>query len=161
MPKRLKRFDAESVRVAWDVAADAYVQGQETGKDYYRYAFFGPEHVSMCGPLSGSRVLDLGCGSGYFAREMARGGAEVTAVDVSPQMLMHARRLEAEQPLGIKYLESDAAQLGDLVAPASFEMVTSCLALQDMPDVPGVLDQARRALRPGGRLVVSITHLPI
>jgi SAM-dependent methyltransferase len=89
---------------------------------------------------------------------MARKGAEVTAVDVSPEMLRHAERLEAEQPLGITYIESDAARLGDIVTPASFDMVTSCLALQDMPDVPEVLGQARRALRPGGRLVVSITH---
>jgi len=153
-----EHFDSDSVRASWDAAADAYAEGQAAGRDYYRYEFFGPQHVSLCGDVEGLSVLDLGCGSGYFAREMALAGASVTAVDISPRMLEHARRIEADTPLGITYLESDAASIGRFVPEGRFDLVTSCMALQDMPGVPGVLQEAHRALRDGGRLVVSIAH---
>ncbi len=158
MPEPAARFDAASARDAWDRAADAYAHGQTSGRDYYRYEFLGPQQVALCGGVAGLRVLDVGCGSGYFAREMAKRGALVTGVDLSPRMLEHARREEAAAPLGIEYLEGDAAEVVGRLDPASFDMATSCVALQDMADVPGVLRGVHAALRPGGRFVASITH---
>ena len=69
MPKPAARFDAESVRDSWDHAAGAYAHGQASGCDYYRYEFFGPAQLTLCGEVRGMRVLDVGCGNGYFARE--------------------------------------------------------------------------------------------
>jgi len=158
MPDRSERFDAESVRDEWDAAADAYAEGQATGRDYYRLAFFGPAQVALCGEVRGLRLLDVGCGTGYFAREMARRGALVTAMDLSPGMLRHARQAETDAPLGIRYLNGDAARLHECVGGESFDMATSCLALQDMPDIPKVLRSIHAVLVPGGRLVASIAH---
>src|SRR5512132_390308 len=95
------RFDPDSVQESWDLAADAYAAGQASGRDYYRYEFFGPAQVAICGDVRGLRLLDVGCGSGYFAREMAKLGARVTGIDISPRMIEHARQLESESPLGI------------------------------------------------------------
>ncbi len=158
MPEPGRNFDAESARASWDAAADPYGSGQAAGRDYYRYEFFGPAHIELCGDVSGLRLLDLGCGNGYFAREMAERGATVTGVDISPRMIERARRLEDETPLGIEYRVRDAAALGDSFADGSFDVVTSCMALQDMPDIPGVLGEAARVLVSGGRLVASIVH---
>jgi ubiquinone/menaquinone biosynthesis C-methylase UbiE len=158
MPKDLAEFDAALARTAWDVAADAYEHGQASGRDYYRHEFFGPVQAAMCGDVGGIRLLDLGCGTGYFAREMARRGARVTGVDIAPRMIEHATRYEAASPLGVEYRVGDAAEIATWFPAASFDMVTSCMALQDMPDVPAVLRAAHAVLRPGGRLVVSITH---
>ncbi len=152
------RFDAKSARESWDAAADPYTEGQATGRDYYRFEFFGPAHAELCGDVSGLRVLDLGCGNGYFARELARRGARVTGVDIAPRMIEHARRSEVHRPLGVEYVVSDAASLEDHFGDRAFDMVTSCLALQDMPDPAGALREAARVLRPGGRLVASIAH---
>lgn len=157
-PEGPERFDAESVREAWDLAADAYAQGQSSGRDYYRYEFFGPVQVAMCGEVRGMRVLDVGCGSGYFAQEMARLGARVTGIDISPRMIEHARREEEAAPLGIDYHVCDAVETGARFAAGSFDMATSCMALQDMPDVPTVLRGVAETLRPGGRLVASVVH---
>ena len=158
MPEPSQKFDAESVRAEWDAAADAYADGQATGRDYYRFEFFGPAQVALCGDVRGRRLLDVGCGTGYFAREMALRGARVTALDVSPGMLAHAQSLEANTPLGIRYLNGDAARLQDYVGASSFDMATSCLALQDMPDIANVLRSIHDVLVPGGRLVASIAH---
>src|SRR5262245_8040981 len=83
MPKPAVRFDAESVRASWDHAADAYAQGQASGSDYYRYEFFGPAQVALCGEVRGMSILDVGCGNGSFARAVARRGARVTGIDLS------------------------------------------------------------------------------
>ncbi|HXX85202.1 MAG TPA: class I SAM-dependent methyltransferase [Casimicrobiaceae bacterium] len=158
MPEPAERFDADSVREEWDTAANAYAEGQATGRDYCRLEFFGPAQVALCGEVQGLRLLDVGCGTGYFAREMARRGATVTAVDLSPAMLAHARDLESTAPLGIRYLDGDAARLSEYLAPGSFDIATSCLALQDMPDIPRVLRSVHAALAPGGGFIASIAH---
>jgi SAM-dependent methyltransferase len=158
MPKPAREFDAASVRKAWDGAADAYAEGQASGRDYYRFEFFGPAQVALCGEVQGLRVLDVGCGTGYFSREMARRGAIVTGADLSPAMLAHAREAEAKAPLGIRYVDADAARLGERFPAESFDLATSCLALQDMPDIPAALRAIHGRLAPGGRLVASIAH---
>jgi len=158
MPIPGEPLDDGAVRNSWDAAADAYAEGQRSGLDYYRLEFFGPMHVELCGDVDGLRVLDVGCGSGYFAREMARRGAAVAGIDISRRMIDHAERHEAEEPLGIRYLVDDAARLRERFPPASFDLATSCLALQDMPAIPEVLGAIHSVVRPGGGLVASITH---
>lgn len=158
MPERPERFDAGAVREAWDRAADAYAEGQASGRDFYRYEFLGPAQVAVCGEVEGARLLDVGCGSGYLARELARRGAHVVGVDISRRMIEHARHHEAVAPLGVEYDVGDAAALATRFAAESFDLATSCVALQDMPDVPSVLGGVRSLLRPGGRFVASITH---
>ena len=152
------KLDADSVRAAWDRAANAYVSGQSSGRDYYRGDFFGPIQAALCGDVADLGLLDVGCGSGYFAREMARRGARVTAIDISPRMIEHARRLEALTPLSIAYEVLDAAQIATVWPAGSFDMATSCVALQDMANVDRVLSAVHDVLRPGGRFVASITH---
>jgi SAM-dependent methyltransferase len=158
MPKPAARFDAESVRDSWDHAAGTYAQGQASGCDYYRYEFFGPAQLALCGEVRGMGVLDVGCGAGYFAREVARRGARVTGIDISPRMIEHAKQQGSTGSLGIEYHVLDAAQLPAGFSPQSFDMATSCMALQDMPSVDKVLRGVYGLLRPGGRFVASITH---
>ena len=158
MPTRRPKLDPTSVCASWDRAADAWEQGQASGRDYYRHEFFGPIQATMCGDVGGMRLLDVGCGSGYFAREMARRGARVTGIDIAPRMIEHARRHEASAPLGVEYRVSDAVQIGTSFAAASFDIATSCMALQDMADIPGVFRAVHAVLKPRGRFVASITH---
>jgi SAM-dependent methyltransferase len=147
-------FDADAVRASWDFAADAYATCQANGVDHYRYEFFGPAQIAMCGDVAGKQLLDIGCGAGYFSRAMAERGAIVTAVDISPKMIEHAIAAGGD----IAYEALDAAAIADRFPHASFDIVTSCLALQDMPEPPRVLAAVRSVLRPGGRFVFSIEH---
>jgi SAM-dependent methyltransferase len=146
------------VQAEWDAAADAYAKGQADGRDIDRFEVFGPAHADLCGAVDGLRLLDVGCGAGYFAREMARRGAAVTGIDLSPAMLEHALRLEREAPLGIRYLRGGGTDLPAVVGDLGYDIVTACLALQDMPEAPRAIASIASVLKPGGRLILSIAH---
>ncbi|HEY4132585.1 MAG TPA: class I SAM-dependent methyltransferase, partial [Gemmatimonadaceae bacterium] len=158
MSDQTPRFDSATVASQWDLAAPGYADGQARGLDFYRYEFFGPALVELCGDVKDAVLLDIGCGTGYFSREMARAGARVTGVDVSPRMIEQACAIESAGPLGIEYVVCDALQLESRFAMESIAVATSCLALQDIQNVRDVFPAVHRLLVPGGRFVFSITH---
>ena len=148
----------ERVRRAWDEAAASWEDFVESGKDWYRLGLHGPALLRACGEVKGLRVLDLGCGQGYFTRLLAQAGARVTGIDLSGQQIANALRHEQEQPLGCEYFVLDAARAAERWPEPSFDLVTACMALDDMPDPGIVLQVARRLLKPGGRCVFSAVH---
>jgi 2-polyprenyl-3-methyl-5-hydroxy-6-metoxy-1,4-benzoquinol methylase len=150
-------IDAELARTCWDDAALAWDDFVEHG-DYYRSELHGPALLDACGDLAGRDVLDLGCGQGWFTRRLAGRGARVTGVDWSPRLIERARRYEADAPQGARYAVLDAAQVDAHFAPASFDLVTGCMSLMDMPAPGAALAAARALVRPGGRIVMSVTH---
>jgi len=105
--------------------------------------------------MRGLRVLDLGCGFGWFCRwARTQGAAEVLGIDISEKMLAHARAETGD--LAITYAR------GDLDRPelpmAAFGLVYSSLALHYVADLRGLLAQVHRALVPGGSFVFSAEH---
>lgn len=151
-------FDTEQARAEWNFASDAYATFQADGSDYYRYEFFGPAQIAECGDVGGSELLDIGCGAGYFSREMASRGARVTGVDLSDRQIAHAMEIEEMSPMGIRYEVADAATIGERFPAERFDVVTACFSLQDMPDPASVLRGAWTVLRPGGRMIFSMPH---
>lgn len=103
----------------------------------------------------GARVLDLGCGTGTHLGLYLERGCQVTGIDSSPAMLHQAR-----QKLGRRA----TLVLGDSgscpFADRSFDLVLCCMALHEMdPDVrDAALQEARRLLRPGGRVLLMEHH---
>src|SRR5262249_22973193 len=67
--------------------------------------------ANMVGRIQDRSIVDVGTGTGRAAILMARGGARVTAVDASEQMLEVARRRAAEEQLGIRFMRGDAHAL--------------------------------------------------
>jgi len=105
--------------------------------------------------LAGRRVVDLGCGFGWFCR-FAReaGAAEVLGLDVSQNMLARARETTADP--AIAYRQADLERLD--LPPAAFDLVYSSLVLHYIEGLAGLLAGVRGALAPGGRFVFSIEH---
>ncbi len=151
-------FDDEAARGAWDEGADAWQQFVRSGADYYRTHVHGPALLEACRVKLGASVLDVGCGEGYFSRELAREGAEVTALDLSPKLLGYAREEEARAPLGIEYVEASATQLDRIFGASRFDLVASCMAVQDFSDPQPFFHGANVVLKPTGRLVFSVPH---
>lgn len=105
--------------------------------------------------LSGLRVVDLGCGFGWFCRWVrAQGAARVLGLDLSENMLARARAETADP--AIIYARTDLEDLA--LPPASFDLAYSALALHYLPDLAPLLATLHRALVPGGRFVFSMEH---
>jgi SAM-dependent methyltransferase len=105
--------------------------------------------------LRGRRVLDLGCGFGWFCRwAREQGAAHVLGIDVSERML--ARAAAATTDPAISYQRADLERLE--LPPAAFDLVYSSLALHYVEGLDRLLTQAHRALVTGGRLVFSVEH---
>ena len=116
------------------------------------------EHlVSLCSVVRGQQFCDLACGQGLVARRLAREGARVTGLDLSPRLLEMAREYEQAEPLGIQYRCADAQSLHG-IEDASFDSVVCNLALMDIPDLAATFRAVRRVLRPLACFVFSITH---
>jgi len=100
-------------------------------------------------------VLDLGCGTGTLAIALAAepGGARVTGVDGDPEILALAREKEGSQRVEFIDGMADALPFGD----ASFDRVVTSLVLHHLQPLVkrAALHEARRVLRPGGRLHVA------
>lgn len=104
----------------------------------------------------GDRWVDLGCGSGMLARELARGGASIVAVDGSPRMLQEARRLLAKEVgADVVFIESDVQSVPELASGGVDGILCSSVAEYVM-DPSGLLREAARLLRPGGRLIMTV-----
>lgn len=155
MNRRPPRPDA---RDAWNRGADAYAAFIESGEDGYRLLLHGPALLAACAPLEGVEVLDVGCGQGYFSRELAQAGARVTGIDLSDRLLARAQEIEAARPRGIRYEALDAARIGTAFPAGRFDLATACMSLQDIEDLGATLAGVVRVLRPTGRLVFSVPH---
>ncbi|MBV9154201.1 MAG: class I SAM-dependent methyltransferase [Alphaproteobacteria bacterium] len=114
-----------------------------------------PALRAMLPELRGRRVLDLGCGYGWFCRwAREQGAAQVLGIDVSEKMLARAR---ADTKDGaISYRRADMEELD--LSPGSFELVYSSLALHYVENLDRLMAQVHQALAPGGSLVFSVEH---
>jgi len=99
---------------------------------------------------AGAQVLDVGCGEGVFAGELAALGAEVTGIDVAEEPL---RRARARDPaLRLALLDDDGAwPLPD----SAFDVVWAGEVLEHVADTARWLSELRRVLRSGGTLLLS------
>ena len=105
-------------------------------------------------PLTGSRVLDAGCGSGAQCEWLLSLGADVVGVDLSPAMVAEARRRCGDRG---RFVVADLAEPLDLEAN-SFDGITCSLVLHYLRDWRVAMRSLATVLRPGGWLVVSLHH---
>ena len=153
---------AQANRRWWDASAAQYQD--EHG------AFLGDADLLWCpeglreadahllGDVRDRDVLEIGCGGAQGARWLVRAGARVTAFDVSLGQLQQARRLDARSGTTVQRLvQADAQSLP--FRDASFDLVASAFGgIPFVADSAGAMAEAARVLRPGGRLVFSVTH---
>ncbi|MGD0921411.1 MAG: class I SAM-dependent methyltransferase [Terriglobia bacterium] len=105
-----------------------------------------------------ARILDVPCGFGRHAVELARHGFRVTGVDISPELLARAREAAAAQGVVVEFRRGDMRRLAyqrefDVV----LNLLTSFGYFGDRTDFE-VLRKFRRALRPKGRLVIDVIN---
>jgi len=107
------------------------------------------ELLDRTGTASGTRLLDIACGSGYAAALAATRGAEVTGVDITPALLEIAR----ERTPGGTFVEGEMDALP--LENAQFDVVTSVNGFQFALDPRQAFAEAARVLAPAGRLAAA------
>jgi SAM-dependent methyltransferase len=114
-----------------------------------------PTLRAMLPDLRGRRVLDLGCGFGWFCRFAREAGAhEVLGIDVSKNMLARARQMTSDPAIGYRRADLETLSL----AADAFDLAYSSLALHYLENLPALFSQTCKALKAGGRFVFSVEH---
>jgi 2-polyprenyl-6-hydroxyphenyl methylase/3-demethylubiquinone-9 3-methyltransferase len=104
--------------------------------------------------LRGVRALDVGCGGGLLSEALAREGADVTAIDLAPDLIKVAKLHRLESGVQVDYrlsaVEALAAEM-----PGTFDIVTCMEMLEHVPDPAAIITACATLLKPGGRLFLS------
>lgn len=111
--------------------------------------------VRAVAPQPGERILDVAAGTGPLARGLAATGAEVVALDFSPNMVATG----AQRVPGVRWINGDGTRLP--LPDASVDAVTIGFGLRNLPDPVAGLAEFARVTRPGGRLAVLEFSTPV
>ena len=111
-------------------------------------------YVAQRAPLVGVSALDVGCGGGLLSEALAKSGAQVTAIDLAPNLLKVARLHGLESGIKVGYRQVAVEVLADEL-PASFDVITCMEMLEHVPDPAAIVAACARLLKPGGRLFLS------
>lgn len=149
-------MSTKSVADCWEDNAENWTKYSRAGYDVYRDALNTPAFLDLLPPVRGLSGLDLGCGEGTNTRAVARLGAHMTGLDISPTFIRHAHEAEEHEPLGMTYVVGDAQAID--FPEETFDFVTAFMSMMDMADPRKVLPEIRRVLKPGGFLQFSILH---
>ncbi len=109
--------------------------------------------LARIGRIDGLEILDIGCGDGVLATELAGRGANVGGLDISPATLLAARRRARASGVELALTAGNAAKLP--YPDASFDLVLSVATLCFSETPLPALREMHRVLRPGGRLVLG------
>jgi 2-polyprenyl-6-hydroxyphenyl methylase/3-demethylubiquinone-9 3-methyltransferase len=99
--------------------------------------------------LSGSSVVDVGCGGGILSESMAREGALVKGIDVASKVLSIAKLHLHESGLNIEYQQKTVETLAEEMS-GQFDIVTCMEMLEHVPDPSSIIASVQTLLKPGG-----------
>ena len=132
-----------------------YFDGVADKWDEMRRAFFGEgvrrAAVDAAGIGPGQIVADVGTGTGFIAKAAIEAGARVIGIDNSEGMLAQVRERFAGRAFEARQGDTDALPLAD----GEMDAVLGNMVLHHAPDPAGAIREMARALKPGGRLVIT------
>lgn len=137
----------------WDNVAQWY-DNYLIGEDTYQAQVIAPNIMRLIAPQKGQRILDVACGQGYFSRQCADKGAEIIGIDQSSVLVEKAKANAKEHEL---YIVGNAETLGSYKLE-QFDTVFSVLALENIKNIPAVMEGIQYALKPGGKVIFVLLH---
>jgi SAM-dependent methyltransferase len=153
----------DDVRAYWDTHIhDLEISRQPPGSreffdDLDQYHFEKLHHLLRLVDFDGYRgrsVLDIGCGAGVDLARFARGGANVTGVDIAPSAIALARTNFAQQGLAGHFEVASGEQLP--FTASSIDLVFAHGVVQYTADPERLIAECRRVLRPGGEAIIQV-----
>jgi len=149
----------QEVRSIWNQNAPFWDEHTGEGNQFHR-ELVGPAAERLLALEPDELVLEIACGNGAFARQMARLGARVVATDFSEVFVDRARARSTEQPDRIEYHVIDATDAAQLVSLGErrFDAAVTNMAIQDMAAIQPLASALGRLLIPRGRFVFTLSH---
>jgi SAM-dependent methyltransferase len=146
----------ERNRAVWTKANEEYTDARAReawASEDITWGMFGPSdsELGVLGDVAGKDVIELGCGTAYFGAWLARRGARVTGVDITPAQLETARRMTEETGISMELIEASAEEVP--LPDDSFDLALSEYGASIWCDPYKWVPEAARLLRPGGELV--------
>ncbi len=148
----IMRQNTKQTKTSWGKEASWYSDHLE-GNDTYHAKVVLPNVLRIIDSKKGLSVLEIGCGEGFFAREIAKGGSTVTASDISPELISIAK----EKGGNVSYVVSPAQDIS-FAKDGTFDVVLAVLTLQNMEKLDTVMKEVARVLKKDGRFVFVLNH---
>jgi ubiquinone/menaquinone biosynthesis C-methylase UbiE len=139
---------------SWGKVAGWYNRLLEEGEDTYQEQLIKPNLLRILNPRQGEEILDVGCGQGFFARELAKAGAKVLGIDIAGELIKLAKEQSGENET---YLVLSAERMTSL-SSGRFDAAICVLALQNIKNLQAAISEISRVLKPGGRCILVLNH---
>jgi len=139
---------------SWGKVAEWYNEHLEESPDSFQAKVIVPNLLRILDIKAGTKIIDIACGQGYFSRAFERAGAKVVGADISSELIEKAKELSPET---ISFNVASADKLS-FAKDASFDMAVIILSLQNIENLSGAIGEARRVLKPKGKLVIVLNH---
>ncbi len=111
-------------------------------------------YISSRCPLDGRLVLDVGCGGGILAESLAAAGAQVTAIDITREVLDVAKLHLLESGRQVDYRLQTVEQMA-VAEPGRYDCITCLEMLEHVPDPQSIVNACTQLLQPGGQVFFS------
>jgi ubiquinone/menaquinone biosynthesis C-methylase UbiE len=138
---------------AYDLIAERYAEHSEASA--HNAYCERPATLSLLPDVRGMRVLDAGCGPGFYSEWLLKHGAEVVAVDGSARMLELTRQRVGSS---VAMRQWDLLEPLEFLPDAALDLVLCALVLDHFADLTPIFTEFHRVLRPSGLLVFSMDH---
>lgn len=140
---------------SWNSLGSEWFELAQTAES--RMWFIMPYTLRKLGEVSNKKILDLGCGEGGYARELAKRNATVTAVDCVDEAVKYSIEQAEKERLSIQHFVRNSNALYD-IENNSFDIVLCSMMLMDCEDFEGTIREVVRVLKPSGELFASVLH---
>ncbi|MBP9694850.1 MAG: methyltransferase domain-containing protein [Candidatus Magasanikbacteria bacterium] len=138
---------------SWGNVAPWYHNLLKAKSGTFQHDVILPNLLRLVSPKPGQMILDLACGSGFFAREFAAAGAKVVGVDIAKELIAFAK----QEVKGVEFFVASADKI-PVIKSASIDTITIVLALQNIENMAGVFTECSRVLKPNGQLFLVLNH---
>ncbi|MES2224393.1 MAG: class I SAM-dependent methyltransferase [Patescibacteria group bacterium] len=141
------------MKTDWNNIAQWY-DNYLVGEDTYQAQVIAPNLLRLIAPQKGQRILDVACGQGYFSRMCAEKGADIVGIDQSAVLVEKAKA----QASGKEFYIVGNAETLDAYKLEACDTVFSVLALENIKNIPAVMEGIQQLVKEGGKVIFVLLH---